>query len=240
MIDLSTSVADQVRLAFREDDAEAPLNADLGRPARAALHAMPWEASPEPGVERKRLELAGSGLPRLTTLVRFAPGSRFGEHGHDGGEEFIVLEGTFSDHTGDFHAGSYVRNPVGFVHAPFTASGCTILVKLRQHRPDDRERVIVDSTRAPWAGPDGRGHAWLPLHRHGSERVELCELSPGATPLELTDAGGIEILLMAGEACIDGAEVRAPHWLRLPPGAGCAVATQRGCRFYVKRGHLAA
>jgi anti-sigma factor ChrR (cupin superfamily) len=35
-----------------------------------------------------------------------------------GGEEFLVLEGTFSDERGDYPRGSYVRNPPGTAHAP--------------------------------------------------------------------------------------------------------------------------
>jgi hypothetical protein len=58
----------------------------FSRPARGALADRPRGASPQPGVERKRFDLVGSVRPRLTTLVRFAPGSHFAEHGHDGGE----------------------------------------------------------------------------------------------------------------------------------------------------------
>ncbi len=229
-----------VRLAYQGDDADVQLNADFARPARAALAAMPWEASPQPGVERKRLELVGASLPRLTTLVRFAPGSHFAEHGHDGGEEFIVLAGTFSDHTGDFDAGSYVRNPVGFVHTPYTDAGCTILVKLRQFQPDDRQRVIVDTRATDQSRPDAQGHAWLELHRHGSERVRLCMLCAGAAPLQLTDAGGVELLVLEGEVQIDGEVLRPPHWLRLPAGAACTLEPSGHCRLWIKQGHLPA
>jgi anti-sigma factor ChrR (cupin superfamily) len=41
-----------------------------------------------------------------------------------------VLEGVFSDETRDFGPGSYLRNPVGTAHTPFTRDGCTILIKL--------------------------------------------------------------------------------------------------------------
>jgi anti-sigma factor ChrR (cupin superfamily) len=61
----------------------------------------------------------------------------------DGGEEFLVLEGVFSDEHGDDGPGTYVRNPVGSAHAPFSAAGCTILVKLRQMDPADQSRPAV-------------------------------------------------------------------------------------------------
>src|SRR5690606_18261275 len=72
----------------------------------------------------------------------YAPGSQFSRHGHPGGEEFLVLEGTFQDETGDFPTGTYVRNPPGSGHAPGSETGCTIFVKLWQFRQDDRERIV--------------------------------------------------------------------------------------------------
>ena len=87
-------------------------------------------------------------VERATTIVRFAPGSRFSGHVHGGGEEFLVLDGVFSDQTGDFPKGSYVRNPPGTGHAPGSEPGCTILVKLWQMAPDDKQQVKLD-TRDP-------------------------------------------------------------------------------------------
>ena len=42
---------------------------------------------------------------------------RFDRHTHGGGEEILVLEGTFSDELGDYLAGTYLRNPAGSAHA---------------------------------------------------------------------------------------------------------------------------
>ena len=71
-----------------------------------------WHKSPSDGVERLYLERDDGGESAVaTTIVRFAPGSKFDEHLHDGGEEFIVLEGTFSDEFGSYPKGTYVRNP---------------------------------------------------------------------------------------------------------------------------------
>jgi quercetin dioxygenase-like cupin family protein len=75
--------------------------------------------------------------------VRYAPRSAFPEHVHERGEEFIVLEGTFSDEHGDYAEGTYVRNPPGSRHRPFSAPGCTIFVKLRQFDPADHRQVVL-------------------------------------------------------------------------------------------------
>jgi len=113
-------------------------------------HAMRWTASPQPGVDRKVLESLDAETERVKTIVRFAPDSYFPEHTHDGGEEFIVLEGVFSDEDGDYPAGSYVRNPPGSSHRPFTREGCTILVKLWQFGEDDLTAVRIDTNSVQW------------------------------------------------------------------------------------------
>lgn len=65
-----------------------------------------------------------------TALVRWAPGTRFGRHRHWGGEEILVLEGVFQDEQGDYPAGTWLRNPDGSLHEPFSSAGCLIYVKV--------------------------------------------------------------------------------------------------------------
>ena len=92
------------------------------------------------------LEHDDDEVARATSLVRYAPGSAFSPHTHGAGEEFLVLEGVFSDETGDFPAGFYVRNPPGSRHTPASAPGAVILVRLRQMPSEETE--AVRSTRA--------------------------------------------------------------------------------------------
>ena len=94
------------------------LNDDLS--VRALVHAasLDWVASPANGVDRRMLFRIGEEKARATSIVRYAPGSRFSRHGHPGGEEFIVLDGTFQDETGDFPAGTYVQIPQGLAMPP--------------------------------------------------------------------------------------------------------------------------
>ncbi|MBC6439248.1 MAG: cupin domain-containing protein [Rhodospirillales bacterium] len=110
------------------------LNDDLSVPVAINTAAMDWEPSPSPTVWRKRLDRVGppeSG--RVTSVVRYDPGSRFHAHPHPDGEEILVLEGIFSDQTGDYPAGSYLLNPEGFEHGPYSEEGCRLFVKLRQY-----------------------------------------------------------------------------------------------------------
>ena len=94
---------------------------------RVVVHSeqLDWNASPMQGVDRRMLDRIGGEVARATTIVRFAPGSKFSAHTHDGGEEFIVLEGVFQDEYGDFPEGTYVRNPPTTAHTPGSAPGST-------------------------------------------------------------------------------------------------------------------
>ncbi len=62
-------------------------------------------------------------------LVRWQPGTRFSRHRHFGGEEILVLEGTFQDEHGDYPKGSWLRSPHLSEHTPFSDEGCLIYVK---------------------------------------------------------------------------------------------------------------
>ena len=215
------------------------LNADFTK--RAAVHAatLPWQPSPTGGVDRRMLDRIGGEVARATTIVRYAPDSRFPAHTHGGGEEFLVLDGVFQDEHGDFPAGSYVRNPPTSRHTPGSAPGCTIFVKLWQFDPEDRHEVRLDTATVPSTTIPGRpGVEVAPLFRDTGEDVRLERWPPGAAFVYQPE-GGIELLVLEG-GFTEGGETFVPQsWLRLPPGASLtATAGAQGCRVWVKEGHL--
>ena len=215
------------------------INADLTQPASADTARLEWIDSPLPGVQRKMLDRDGDEVARATSLVRYAPGSHFDPHVHGGGEEFLVLEGTFSDEHGDYPAGTYVRNPVGSRHRPFSRDGCVILVKLRQMAPADQTRVVVDTRNERlWQQGPAAGIRIVALHRFGRERVALASWPAGAAAPIHEHAGGLELLVLEGELEDGGTRYGEGAWLRLPPGSRHAPASKAGCRLYVKAGHL--
>lgn len=65
-----------------------------------------------------------------TALVRWAPGTVFNKHQHFGGEEILVLQGTFQDEYGDYPSGTWIRSPHMSSHQPYSAPGCLIFVKV--------------------------------------------------------------------------------------------------------------
>jgi len=208
---------------------------------RAAVHAahLGWVASPMAGVERRMLDRIGDEVARATSIVRYAPGSRFAAHTHGGGEEFFVLEGIFQDERGDYPAGTYVRNPPTSRHTPGSERGCVILVKLWQFQPDDRRHVVVD-TRSLEARPlpDRPGVAVIPLHAGPYEVVRIEHWAPDRQ-ISLHGHGGFEALVLDGSFTEADAMFTYQSWLRLPPSATLsAKAGEDGARVWIKTGHL--
>ncbi len=96
------------------------LHVDLSQRDVIDSGSIAWMPSPIPGVERRMLDRHGEAVTWAKSLVRDTPLSQFDRHRHGGGEEILVPEGTFSDEQGDHPAGTYLPNPVGSAHAPFS------------------------------------------------------------------------------------------------------------------------
>ncbi|KAJ3318825.1 hypothetical protein HDV06_007006 [Boothiomyces sp. JEL0866] len=127
------------------------MNDNYSLPVFIDSKQMEFANSPNPMVRRKRFELFGSQESgRVTTIVEYLPNSKFHRHPHPQGEEILVLDGIFSDETGDYPTGSYLLNPEGFVHAPYSKEGCLILVKLRQAPGTDREHIAKQTWNSEW------------------------------------------------------------------------------------------
>ena len=83
-----------------------------------------WEPGSIEGVEMIVLHEFES---ERVELVRIAADTQFPMHAHKGGEEILVLEGTLWDEEGKYPARSWIRNPDGSEHAPYTKSDGTLL-----------------------------------------------------------------------------------------------------------------
>ncbi|MEO3429702.1 cupin domain-containing protein [Pelagibius sp. CAU 1746] len=222
------------------------LNADFSRPAAMDTAKMDWQASPSPTVWRKRLDLVDGEFSRVTSVVRYDADSAFHEHGHPQGEEILVLDGTFSDEHGDYPAGTFLLNPSGFRHAPFSKDGCIIFVKLCQFAGDDREHVVVDTAHAEWQGA-APGVEILPLYRDARypEDISMIRLAAGTLlPTGYIDAEaaakGFETFVVSGELRSGDSRYGAGAWLRAPRSTGHSFVATADTTFYMKRNHLAA
>lgn len=199
----------------------------------------PWQPSPSPGVDRRMLDRVGAEVARATSIVRYAPGSRFDAHTHDLGEEFLVLQGTFSDEHGDYPEGTYVRNPPGSSHAPFTIDGCTILVKLRQFELSDTTPVRIDTRQAAFRPGQVPGLSVLPLHEHHGVHSALVRWAAGTQFVEHRHWGGEEIYVLEGTFSDEYGDYPSGTWIRSPHLSQHTPYSDPGCLIYVKVGHLA-
>ena len=216
------------------------MNASFDR--RVVLHtaSRDWQSSPSPNVWRKRLELSGPAeAGRVTSIVRYDPGSAFASHPHPDSEEILVLEGVFSDEHGDYRAGSFLLNPEGFSHAPGSGPGCRLFVKLCQYPGVGRSQVRLTRDDLVWSLGDASGvsHAVLYEEAPHSERIRLLRLDAGAK-LVLTDAGGLELFVLEGDLADGTHHLVEGSWGRYPAGTSLSLSTDQGARCYLKAGHL--
>lgn len=198
-----------------------------------------WTPSPLPGVDRRMLDRVGDEVARATSLVRYASGSQFERHVHGGGEEILVLEGVFSDESGDHPAGTYLRNPPGSAHAPFSREGCLLFVKLRQFASGDLASVRIPTRSTPWRPGLVPGLSVMPLHSHEGIDTALVRWAPNTRFNTHAHPGGEEILVLDGVFSDEGGDypvgtwLRSPRWSRHTPFTG-----PEGALIYVKVGHL--
>ena len=218
------------------------INGDLSARAVMDTNRMDWAPSPSGTVWRKRVHLVGppeSG--QVTSIVRYEPDSSFPAHDHPQGEEILVLDGVFSDEHGDWPAGTYLLNPEGFRHAPFSKGGCVLFVKLRQFPGRDREHHVIDTDAREWQTSPVPGVLHKPLYSQpgfpDSMRLERWEA--GAEPGSLSYPDGAELFVLSGEFEDDEGRYPAGSWLRLPAGATHRPRTASGRDLSVNRSGIA-
>jgi len=213
------------------------IHADYSQKIVVNHHDLPWIQSPESGVERRMLERIGGEVAKATSGVRYPTGSKFQKHTHEFGEEILVLDGVFSDETGNYPAGTYIMNPPGSSHAPFSESGCTLFVKLRHLGPDQVEREIVDTKTARWHQGMVSGLHVMPLMQQGSGST-LVRWAPQTYFNPHKHYGGEEIFVLDGVFEDEHGRYPAGSWIRSPHMSLHQPFSKEGCTIFVKTGHL--
>lgn len=210
------------------------MNLNANFEERVMIHSdqVEWKASPMPGVDRRMLDRIGDEVARATTIVRYAPNSKFLSHTHTGGEEFIVIDGVFQDEHGDFPVGTYVRNPPTSSHTPGSDIGCTIFVKLWQFDMEDRNQITIDMNKE--AALSDHVELFKDVRESVSFRTWQAD-----EKIELELPGGGEFLVLEGGFSEGGDELRKHSWLRLPVGSKLdAKVGSDGAKVWMKLGHL--
>jgi anti-sigma factor ChrR (cupin superfamily) len=183
------------------------------------------------------LERQGDEVAKATSIVRYQPGSKFQMHTHELGEEIFVLDGTFCDESGHYGAGSYIMNPPGSAHAPFSESGCTLFVKLRHLGPDQVAREVIDTKTAAWHQGMVPGLSVMPLMQQGSGST-LVRWAPQTYFNPHRHYGGEEIFVVDGVFEDEHGRYPAGSWIRSPHMSLHKPFSKEGCTIFVKTGHL--
>lgn len=213
------------------------INSDYSQRVVINSHDLPWTSSPEFGVNRRMLDRIGDEVAKATSIVRYQPGSKFKSHVHDFGEEIFVLEGVFSDETGHYPVGSYIMNPPGSSHAPFSEEGCTLFVKLRHLGVDQTEREVIDTRTAQWYQGLIPGLKVMPLMRQGTGST-LVKWDPQTYFNPHKHFGGEEILVISGVFEDEFGRYPTGTWIRSPHMSQHQPFSKEGCTIFVKTGHL--
>eukprot|EP00808_Paulinella_micropora_P020512 g6837.t1 len=224
------------------------LNADLNLRVVMRTSGMEWTRSgPSDKVERKRCFRAGpveSGA--VTSVVRFLPGASFPDHPHPQGEEIFVLKGTFSDWRGNHGPGTFLLNPEGFSHAPSSAEGNELFVRLRQYPnapPALRQQKVLATNTMPWTSVSEGVYRKL-LHDDRPRFTDLQYLEKWDKDVKVQPSshpGGLEVFVLEGsfqeqghaDTYSTGDWLRWPAWTKLRATAG-----PQGCMLLVKTGGL--
>lgn len=214
------------------------INDNLSEPVIVHAARQDWVPSPAAGVDRRMLFRVGGEIARATSVVRYAPGSAFPRHTHQGGEEILVLDGVFQDEHGDYPAGSYLRNPPGTSHVPASREGCTLFVRLWQFRQKDNVQIVRQPGEGRNVSPRPGARSAVVLFDDGHETVSLEDWSADAL-VTVDNKRGLEVFLVSG-SLICGDETLEPlSWGRLPADTALrARIGPSGARIWIKHAPL--
>ena len=213
------------------------LNMDFSKIACSLAKEQQWVKSSADGVSRIHLEREAAESGHTTSFVKFEAGSYFPEHVHTQGEEIYVLEGVFSDQNDDYPVGTYIRNPPGSRHKPFTKEGCVLFVKLEQFQKDDTQHVVVKPEVQQWQQGIGNLKV-LSLHAHNTESTALVHWPANEVFQPHTHWGGEEIVVISGTFIDEHGEYPAGSWIRSPHMSQHYPRVEDETLILVKVGHL--
>jgi len=207
-------------------------NMDLSKKVRIDT-TMEIFISSAGGVNRIPLEREDAESGRKTSIVEYIAGATPQRHAHPLGEEIFVLEGIFSDENGDYPAGTYIRNPPGTSHTPFSKNGCKIFVKINQMDPTDKNQVVIDTNKTSWQPGYGNLEV-MPL----TDNAALVKWPRGARFIDHSHHGGEEILVLKGEFIDEHGRYPKGTWIRSPHLSTHFPFVEEETIIFVKTGHL--
>jgi len=213
------------------------LNMQFDQPVIVNTAEMEWEATPMAGVWRKPLAREAADHGHSSSVVRYDANSHFSSHLHPRGEEILVLAGVLSDEHGDYPAGTYLRNPPGSKHSPFSEKGCELLVNRDQFDPDDDLSLRIDTNTSDWL-PGENEVKVMPLHYFETEMVALYKWPACARDQPHPHFGGEEVFVLSGELFDEYGRYPVGTWIRNPHNSEHCPYVEQETIVWIKTGHL--
>ena len=212
------------------------INMDLEKRVVIETQGQKWIESPSKKVLRIPLEREKQESGHVTSIVKYLPNSRFDTHIHPNGEEIFVLEGVFSDEHGDYKAGSYLRNPPGTSHSPFSLEGCKIVVKLEQFLQNDLKQTAIQTENLSWIKKDN--FEIMPLHNFGKEETLLIKWKKGQKFSRNKSIQGEELYVVSGTFKDEAGLYPTGTWVRSPMTIETSLIADEETVIFLKTGHF--
>ncbi|MEH6633901.1 MAG: cupin domain-containing protein [Halioglobus sp.] len=215
------------------------LHGDLATRVTVDTRSLEWTPSAGGHVSRKRVHRVGPAESgQVTSVVRYEPGASFPAHDHPEGEEILVLQGIFSDEHGDWPAGTYLLNPEGFRHSPYSKEGCELFVKLRQFPGLDRTHIAIQSNNEDWKPTVRKNISWKKLYAQEpyTDHMRLESWSSPAAMGRINFPQGAELFVLQGSFADEMGNYPTHSWLRIPAGGHITATSDEYCEVYIKEG----
>ena len=103
-------------IAPAKESSDAPLSQTF------VLSDIPWTEGPTSGV-RQKIFWSDPATKRRAVMARFEPGTKVSRHKHIGDELVFMIEGSFSDESGELRTGNASYLPDGYVHTVTSKNG---------------------------------------------------------------------------------------------------------------------
>ncbi|MDG2321040.1 MAG: cupin domain-containing protein [Rhodospirillaceae bacterium] len=219
---------------------EVLINADFSEPVAMHISAMDWQDNPGVAVLRKRLDRSRPQEQGcVTSVVRYDPGSAFHAHPHPDDEEVFVLDRVLADERGDYPAGTFLLNPDGFGHTPFSKGGCILFVKLRQYIGAKRRQVTINMLAEYWrALADGTSSLTLYDEIYYPEQISMMRLDVNAPHVIPDNSQAAKIFSLSGALEGPKGQYSTGDWLRWPTYKDRVFTAIESAIIYLKTGHL--
>lgn len=213
------------------------LNMDFSKTAYLLPTQQHWSNSPANGISGIPLERESAESGHATSFVSYQAGSSFPRHQHIHGEEIYVIDGVLSDENGDYPAGTYIRNPAGLHHSPFSKQGCTLFVKLNQFQTDDNQQIVIKPEQQQWG--NGIGNLKVcSLHSFNTESTALVWWPSNEVFQPHAHYGGEEVVVLKGTFFDEHGEYPEGSWIRSPHLSRHYPYVKEETLILVKVGHL--